>query len=60
MVKKYPKENKVPDAMLKEGMALSEIKKNKEARFVLKKLVEKFPRSEQAKTAKAKLEQIKD
>jgi len=44
--------------MLKEGLAFYELKKEKEAKYILKKLIDKYPKSDQAKIAKSKLEQM--
>ena len=59
VIKNYPGKEKVAAAMLKQAMAFNEIKDAKSAKFVLKKLVEKFPKSEEAKKAKAMLKEIK-
>jgi TolA-binding protein len=44
--------------MLKQAMAFNEIKDTKSAKFVLKKLIEGFPKSEEAKKAKELLKEI--
>ncbi|MFZ4858640.1 MAG: tol-pal system protein YbgF [Desulfuromonadaceae bacterium] len=59
VIKNYPGKEKVVAAMLKQAMAFNEIKDAKSARFVLKKLVEGFPKSEEAKKAKELLKEIK-
>ncbi|UFS71816.1 tol-pal system protein YbgF [Geomonas sp. RF6] len=48
---------KTPDAMLKQGGAFKELGDAKSAAYVWRKLVEEFPKSEEAKTAKEKLRQ---
>ncbi|MBW4053810.1 MAG: tol-pal system protein YbgF [Proteobacteria bacterium] len=55
VIKNYPGKDKVVAAMLKQAMAFSAIKDTKSARFVLKKLIEGFPKSEEAKKAKVLL-----
>ena len=45
--------------MLKQAMAFNEINDAKSAKFVLKKLLEGFPKSEEAKKAKELLKVIK-
>jgi TolA-binding protein len=45
--------------MLKQAMAFNAIKDPKSAKYVLKKLIEGFPKSEEAKKAKAMLKEIK-
>ncbi len=59
VIKNYPGREKVVAAMLKQAMAFHEIKDNKSARYVLKKLIEGFPKSEEAKKAKELLRVIK-
>lgn len=59
VVKNYPGKDKVTAAMLKQAMAFREIKDLKSARYVLKKLVEGFPKSEEAKKANDLLKEIK-
>jgi tol-pal system protein YbgF len=55
VIKNYPEKEKVPAAMLKQGMAFKEMGDNKSAVYIYKKLMEEFPKSEEAKIAKAKL-----
>ena len=45
--------------MLKQALAFYEIKDKVSARLILKKLIRKYPNSEEAKIAKAKLTTIK-
>jgi len=59
VIKSYPGKEKVVAAMLKQAMSFKAIKDFKSAKFVLKKLVEGFPKSEEAKKAKALLKEIK-
>jgi tol-pal system protein YbgF len=59
VIKNYPGKEKVAAAMLKQAMSFSAIKDNKSAKYVLKKLVESFPKSEEAKRAKELLNTIK-
>lgn len=59
VIKNYPGKEKVVAAMLKQAMAFHAIKDSKSAKFVLKKLVEGFPKSEEAKKAKEMLKVIK-
>ena len=59
VVKNYPGKEKVAAAMLKQAMAFEAIKDTKSAKYVLKKLIEGFPKSEEAKKAKAMLKEIK-
>ncbi|MDD2365297.1 MAG: tol-pal system protein YbgF [Desulfuromonadaceae bacterium] len=59
LIKNYPDKDKVTAAMLKQAMAFNEIKDSRSAKFILKKLVEGFPKSEEAKRAKTMLKDIK-
>ena len=45
--------------MLKQAMAFKAIKDTKSAKYVLKKLVESFPKSEEVKKAKELLKEMK-
>ncbi len=59
VIKNYPGKDKVVAAMLKQAMSFNAIKDIKSAKFVLKKLIEGFPKSEEAKKAKGMLKEIK-
>lgn len=59
VIKNYPGKEKVSAAMLKQAMSFDAIKDSKSAKFVLKKLIEGFPKSEEARKAKAMLKEIK-
>jgi tol-pal system protein YbgF len=59
VIKNFPGKEKVVAAMLKQAMAFNAIKDSKSAKFVLKKLIEGFPKSEEAKKAKVLLKEIK-
>ena len=59
VIKQYPGKDKVPAAMLKQAICFRIIKDNKSARYVLKKLEEGFPRSDEAKKARELLKEIK-
>ena len=59
VIKQYPGKDKVPAAMLKQAMCFRAIKDNKNARYVLKKLDEDFPKSDEAKKARELLKEIK-
>lgn len=55
VIKNYPQHEKVPAALLKQGMALKEVGENKASAYVLKKLVDEYPKSDEAKIAREKL-----
>lgn len=57
LVKNYPDGSKAPAALLKQGMAFSALGDKKNAKIIFKKVVEKYPKSEQAETAKKKLKE---
>lgn len=59
VIKNYPGKDKVVAAMLKQGMAFNEINDSKSAKYVYKKLIEGFPKSEEARKAKMLLKEIK-
>ena len=59
VIKNYPGKEKVAAAMLKQAMSFDAIKDTKSAKFILKKLVEGFPKSEEAKKAKVLLKELK-
>ena len=52
VIKKYPGKEKVVAAMLKQAMAFSEIKDANFSKHVLEKLVEMYPKSDEAKKAR--------
>ncbi len=59
VIKNYPGKEKVPAAMLKQAMAFKGLGDVKSARYVLHKLMESYPRSEEAALAKARLKEMK-
>jgi len=54
VIKNFPDKDKAPAAMLKQGMAFRELGDSKSANYILKKLVDEHPKSEEAKTAREK------
>jgi tol-pal system protein YbgF len=59
VIKNFPTKDKVPAAMLKQAMAFNAINDTKSAKYVLKKLGETFPKSDEAIKAKELLKEIK-
>lgn len=59
VIKNFPTKDKVPAAMLKQAMAFNAINDSKSARYVLKKLGEAFPKSDEANKAKELLKEMK-
>lgn len=58
VIKDFPTKDKVPAAMLKQAMAFNAINDTKSAKYVLKKLGEAFPKSDEAIKAKELLKEI--
>ncbi len=54
----YPTGDKVPAALLKTGLTLQQLGKNKEARRAFESLVERFPSTEEARLARSKLQEL--
>jgi tol-pal system protein YbgF len=58
-ITKYPEGSKVPAALLKQGLAFLELGDKANARNLFKRVIERYPRSEQADMAKKQLEAVK-
>jgi tol-pal system protein YbgF len=56
---KYPEGDKIPAALFKQALAFLELGDKTNTRNLLKRVIEKYPHSEQAEMAKKKLETIK-
>ena len=59
VIVKYPEGDKVSSALLKQGLAFWELGDKTHARNLLKRVIDRFPQTEQAEIAKKKLEAIK-
>lgn len=59
VIKEYPGKEKVPAAMLKQGLAFKELGDAKSARFIIKDLIDKFPKAEEIPAAKEILLKLK-
>ncbi len=59
VITKYPEGDKVPAALYKQALAFLELGDKTNARNLLKKVIERYPSSDQAQMAKKKLEAIK-
>ena len=59
VIKHYGTSNKVPSAMLKQGLAFASLGDKRTAKIVLRKLVGQFPKSKQAASAKKELRRLK-
>jgi tol-pal system protein YbgF len=58
-IAKYPEGDKVPSALLKQALAFLELGDKTNGRNLLKRVMERYPQSEQADMAKKRLEAIK-
>ena len=56
---KYPEGDKIPAAMFKQALSFLELQDKTNARTLLRRVIEKYPRSDQAEMAKKRLEAIK-
>jgi tol-pal system protein YbgF len=56
---KYPEGDKIPAAIFKQALAFLELGDKTNARNLLRRVIEKYPRSDQADVAKKKLETVK-
>lgn len=59
VIENYPRGNKVPAALLKQGFAFFHLSDASNARLVLKELVQKHPASNEADIARRKLDDLK-
>jgi TolA-binding protein len=58
-VKNFPKGNKVPYALLKQGLSFLNLGDKASARLILQQVIKKYPNTNQARIARAKLVEIK-
>jgi tol-pal system protein YbgF len=58
-ISKYPESGKIPAALFKQALAFLELGDKTNARNLFRKVIERFPNSEQAEMAKKKLEATK-
>lgn len=54
----YPQDKRAPTSYLKQGLSLIKIGRKDEAKFFLETLIDKFPKSEEAKIAREKLKEL--
>ncbi|HJV67039.1 MAG TPA: tol-pal system protein YbgF [Geomonas sp.] len=55
VIDKFPGNEKIPAAMLKQGMAFKAMGDNQSAQYIFKKLIEEYPKSDEARLAREKL-----
>jgi len=58
-ISKYPESSKIPAALFKQALSFLELGDKANARNLLRRVIERFPHSEQSEMAKKKLETIK-
>ena len=58
-IAKYPEGDKIPAALFKQAVSFLELGDKMNARNLLKRVIERYPHSEQAEMAKKRLEGIK-
>ena len=58
VIEEYPAGDKVPAALLKQGMAFLELKDKTNASLILKELTKKYPKSSESKLAQKKLNEL--
>ncbi len=58
VIEKYPRGNKVPAALLKQGLAFFRLGDKANTRLILKELIKKFPKVNEAKIAGKKLKNL--
>jgi tol-pal system protein YbgF len=56
---RYPEGDKIPAALFKQALSFFELGDKTNAKNLLKRVIEKYPQSDQAQLAKKKLESIK-
>lgn len=58
VIEEYPNGNKVPAALLKQGLAFQELGDKSNAKLILKELVRKYPNSNEANIARKKISSL--
>ena len=59
VIKGYPASEKVPHAMLKQGMSFQKLGDDGSAKIVYQQIVKKYPQTQQAKVARVRLSELK-
>ena len=59
VAKNYPKGNKVPYALLKQGLSFLKLNDKISAKLILQQVIKDFPNTNQARIARSKLQEIK-
>jgi TolA-binding protein len=58
LIDTYPRDRRVPEAYLKQGLSLINLGRKQEAKYFLNTLIDKYPNSKEAQTARQKLDTI--
>jgi tol-pal system protein YbgF len=58
VIEEYPTGNKVPAALLKQGLAFQELDDKSNAKLILKELIRKYPNSNEANIARKKISSL--
>lgn len=58
LIDTYPKDKRVPEAYLRQGLSLINLGRKQEAKYFLNTLIDKYPNSREARTAREKLKTI--
>lgn len=58
LIDTYPKDRRVPEAYLRQGLSLINLGRKQEAKYFLNTLIDKYPNSSEARTAREKLKTI--
>jgi tol-pal system protein YbgF len=59
VTKKFPSSNKVPYALLKQGLSFFNLGDKASAKLILQQVIKEYPNTSQARIARAKLQEIK-
>jgi len=59
VIKGFPTSDKVPHALLKQGMSFQKLGDDGSAKLVYQQIVKKYPQTQQAKVARARLSELK-
>jgi TolA-binding protein len=59
VAKNYPNGNKVPYALLKQGLSFLKLNDKTSAKLILQQVIKDFPNTNQARIARSKLQEIK-
>ena len=58
LIDTYPRDKRVPEAYLRQGLSLINLGRKQEAKYFLNTLIDKYPNSQEAQTAREKLKTI--